>query len=190
MILPIVAYGHPVLRKKAADVTPDDPELSQFITNLWETMYATDGIGLAAPQVNRSIRVFVIDGDVLAEKNPEAKGFKKCFINARMIEQNGDTWGYNEGCLSIPDIHETVNRQARVHLQYLDENFQPHDEWFEGVNARVIQHEYDHLEGILFTDHLSTLRKTMLRRKLSDISHGNIKVDYRMIFPIHKKRRS
>ncbi|MDD2963165.1 MAG: peptide deformylase [Bacteroidales bacterium] len=189
MILPIVAYGHPVLRKKAIDITPEEPDIQTFITHLWETMYATDGIGLAAPQVNKSIRVFVIDGEVLAEKYPEAKGFKKCFINAEMVEQQGEPWGYSEGCLSIPDIHETVERQPRVHLRYLDENFEPHDEWFEGVNARVIQHEYDHLEGIVFTDRLSMLRKTMLKRKLSDISHGNIKVDYRMIFPINKKRK-
>jgi len=189
MILPIVAYGHPVLRKKAADITPDEPDIEKFIADLWETMYATDGIGLAAPQVNRSIRIFVIDGEVLAEKYPEAAGFKKCFINARIIEEDGQPWSYSEGCLSIPEIHEAVERKQRVHMQYLDEQFQPHDEWFEGVNARVVQHEYDHLEGILFTDHLSTLRKTMLRRKLSDISHGNIKVDYRMIFPINKRRR-
>lgn len=189
MILPIVAYGHPVLRKKAADITPEEPDIEKFITDLWETMYATDGIGLAAPQVNRSIRIFVIDAGALAEKYPEAAGFRKCFINARIIEETGQSWEYNEGCLSIPDIHEAVERKQRIHMQYLDEQFQPHDEWFDGVSARVIQHEYDHLEGVLFTDHLSTLRKTMLRRKLSDISHGNIKVDYRMIFPINKRRR-
>lgn len=189
MILPIVAYGHPVLRKKAIDITPDEPGLEKFIADMWETMYATDGIGLAAPQVNKSIRMFVIDGSVLAEKYPEAQGFKKCFINARILEETGEEWGYSEGCLSIPDIHETVERKPRLRIQYLDPQFTLHDEWFEGVNARIIQHEYDHLEGVMFTDHLSTLRKTMLRRKLSDISHGNVKVDYRMIFPINKKRK-
>ncbi|HAQ64448.1 MAG TPA: peptide deformylase [Bacteroidales bacterium] len=189
MILPIVAYGHPILRKKAIDITPGEAGIGQFITDLWETMYATDGVGLAAPQVNRSIRIFVIDGNPLSEKYPEAKNFRQCFINARIIEEEGEPWGYSEGCLSIPEIHESVERKPRVHIQYLDEQFQPHDEWFEGANARVIQHEYDHLEGILFTDLLSTLRKTMLRRKLSDISHGNIKIDYRMIFPINKKRK-
>lgn len=187
MIYPIVAYGHPVLRKKAETITGDLPDLQSFIDNLWETMYATDGIGLAAPQVNRSIRIFVIDANALAESYPEGKDFKKTFINAQIIEEEGEGWGYSEGCLSIPEIHETVIRKPRLKMRWHDENFNEHEEWFEGIIARIIQHEYDHLEGLLFTDHLSNIRKVLLKGKLMDISKGDIKVDYRMIFPLRKK---
>lgn len=188
MIFPIVAYGHPTLRKKAEPVNADTPGLQEFIKDLWETMYATDGIGLAAPQVNRSIRVFVIDTDVLSEKFPEAKGFKKAFINPQLLEEIGNEWAYSEGCLSIPDIHEDVYRKPRIHLRYQDENFIEHDEWSEGIVARVIQHEYDHLEGILFTDKLSPLRKTMLSGKLNNIARGRINPPYRMVFASPKKK--
>ena len=187
MIYPIVAYGHPVLRLKAEPISPDYPQLQSFISDLWETMYATDGIGLAAPQVNRSIRMFVIDGSVLAEKYPEARDFKKLFINPVILKEEGEDWAYSEGCLSIPDIHEDVFRKPRLLMRYYDEQFREYEEWFEGINARIIQHEYDHLEGIMFTDHLSSMRKMMLSGRLSDISRGNIRVDYRMIFPLFKK---
>ncbi|HNQ60574.1 MAG TPA: peptide deformylase [Bacteroidales bacterium] len=189
MIYPIVAYGHPILRQKAADIKSDFPDLQEFIKNLWETMYATDGIGLAAPQVNRAIRIFVIDATVLAKNYPETTGFKKTFINAYKINEGGDAWLFNEGCLSIPDIHEDVSRPKRILLHYLDENFDEHEEWFEGAVARTIQHEYDHLEGILFTDYLSPMRKTMLARKLNNIALGNIETKYRMIFPRSKKQK-
>ncbi len=189
MVMPIVAFGHPILRKRAEAITPECPELKRFIEDLWETMYQTDGVGLAAPQVNRSIRIFVIDGEVFSENYPEAKGFKKCFINAELIAEEGVEWEYTEGCLSIPDIHEPVIRKPRILLKYQDESFTWHEEWFEGINARVIQHEYDHLEGKLFTDHLSHIRKMMLRNKLSDISHGKTKAAYRMIFPVQKRKR-
>lgn len=189
MIFPIVAYGHPTLRKKAEPVSPDYPGLQEFLKDLWETMYATDGIGLAAPQVNRSIRIFVVDTDVLSEKYPEAKGFKKAFVNPQMLEETGSEWAYSEGCLSIPDIHEDVYRKPRIHLRYQDENFTEHEEWFEGIVARVIQHEYDHLEGILFTDHLSPLRKTMLAGKLNNIARGRINPPYRMLFAPTRKSK-
>ena len=189
MIYPIVAYGHPILRQKAADIKSDFPDLQEFIKNLWETMYATDGIGLAAPQVNRAIRIFVIDATVLAKNYPETTGFKKTFINAYKINEGGDACLFNEGCLSIPDIHEDVSRPKRILLHYLDENFDEHEEWFEGAVARTIQNEYDHLEGILFTDYLSPMRKTMLARKLNNIALGNIETKYRMIFPRSKKQK-
>ncbi|MDO9512015.1 MAG: peptide deformylase [Bacteroidales bacterium] len=187
MIYPIIAYGHPGLRKKAEDISPDYPDLKKFIDDLWETMYVTDGIGLAAPQINKSIRIFVIDATALSEKYPEVKDFKKTFINAQIIKEEGEEWSYSEGCLSIPDINETVLRKPRLLMRWHDEDFTEHEQWFDGVIARVIQHEYDHLEGILFTDLLSNIRKILLKGKLADISKGDIKVDYRMIFPLRKK---
>ncbi len=189
MILPITAYGHPVLRKKSIDIDKDYPDLEKFIADLWETMYKTDGVGLAAPQVNRSIRVFAIDASPFVKNYPEAKNFKKLFINAHIIEREGEEISYNEGCISIPDIHEDVTRKTRVLMRYTDEEWNEHEEWFEGIQARVIQHEYDHLEGILFTDHISNLRKMILKRKLSDIAHGRIDPGYRMLFPNLKKKR-
>jgi peptide deformylase len=189
MIYPVVAYGHPVLRKVAEPIGPDHPNLEEFLKNLWETMYATDGIGLAAPQVNRSIRIFVLDANILAEKFPEGKDFKKTFINSEIIQEEGEEWAYNEGCLSVPDIHEDVMRKPRLLIRYHDEQFVQHEEWYEGIIARIIQHEHDHLEGKVFTDHLSNIRKMLLKRKLSDISKGYVKVDYKMIFPLAKKGR-
>ncbi|MBK7211860.1 MAG: peptide deformylase [Bacteroidales bacterium] len=187
MILPIVAFGHPNLRKVSVEITREYPGLEQFIADMWETMYYSVGVGLAAPQVNRQIRLFVIDATPYEKQYPEAAGFKKVFINAKIVEQRGEEWLYNEGCLSIPDIHEDVSRPAEVHLTWYDENFEFHDEWISGINARVIQHEYDHLEGILFVDKIHSLRRIMLKRKLTDISKGDLEVAYRMILPPRKR---
>jgi peptide deformylase len=190
MILPIVAYGATVLRKVANDITPDYPQLNKLMEDMWETMYYSNGVGLAAPQVNKDIRLFVIDTEQIFEnldedekgKYPDAPGVKKVFINPHVLELEGDEWPYNEGCLSIPKIREDVMRPETIVLEYLDENFQPHTETFNGITARVIQHEYDHLEGKLFIDYLKPLRRKMLQGKLTDISKGKVKVDYKMMF--------
>lgn len=191
MILPIVAYGAAVLRKVAKDIDSNYPDLSKFIDDMWETMYASNGVGLAAPQVNKDIRVFVVDSLQIVEHfdeedkaaYPNEKGIKKVFINAHVKDLDGDEWPYNEGCLSIPKIREDVYRPEMVVLEYMDENFKTHVESFHGITARVILHEYDHLEGKLFIDYLKPLRKKMLQGKLNDISKGKIKVDYKMVFP-------
>ena len=192
MILPIVAYGSPVLRKVCADINKDYPELEKLIADMWETMYNSNGVGLAAPQINKAIRLFVIDSTQifinLAEDNeehnyPDAPGFKAVFINAQIVNLDGEQWAYNEGCLSIPKIREDVNRNETVTLNYVDENFLPHSKTFNGMTARVILHEYDHIEGKLFIDYIKPLKRTLLKRKLDDISKGKIKVDYRMVFP-------
>ncbi|WP_346238955.1 peptide deformylase [Niabella insulamsoli] len=191
MILPIVAYGNPVLRKVADEVDPDYPGLKELIANMWETMYASNGVGLAAPQINKSIRLFVIDSEQIFEgmedeeekaQYPGDEGAKKVFINAYIKELNGTPWAYNEGCLSIPKIREDVVRSGSVTLEYEDEHFNLHTETFTGITARVILHEYDHIEGKLFIDYLPPLKKQLLKRKLSDISSGKIKVDYKMSF--------
>ena len=182
MILPIVAYGHPILKKVAEDITPDYPDLKGFIDTMWETMYACEGLGLAAPQINRSIRIFVIDITPHAEDLPVGTALKRAFINPHIIEEEGEEWPFSEGCLSIPDIHEDIMRKPSIRIKYQDEQFVEHDERYDGVMARVIQHEYDHLEGILFVDRLSPLRKIMLKRKLSDLIQGKIKLKYKMIF--------
>lgn len=187
MILPIVAFGHPNLRKKSLDITPDYPGLQQLITDMWETMYNSAGVGLAAPQVNKPIRLFVIDATPYVEENPEVKDFKKVFINAHILEFKGEEEVFNEGCLSIPDIHEDVIRKQEVLMSYMDENFVLHQEWFSGIQSRIIQHEYDHLEGVLFVDKIHTLRKMMVKRKLQDISKGEIDNKYKMIFQPKKK---
>ena len=183
MIYPIVAYGHPILKKVSQPITEDYPGLQQLIVDLFETMYKADGVGLAAPQINMSIRIFVIDADPFKEKYPEGAGFKKVFINPQVIEFDGESWFFNEGCLSVPDIHEDVARQKKVRLHYFDENFVKHDEWFDGVCSRVIQHEYDHLEGKVFVDRLSSISKLLLKRKLNDIRTGHVDTPYRMILP-------
>jgi peptide deformylase len=191
MILPIVAYGYPVLRKVAEDITPEYPDLYKLIADMWETMYYSNGVGLAAPQINRSIRVFMVDSsqifenqdDKEKEEYPDKPGIKKVFINAHIHSLEGDPWGYNEGCLSIPKIREDVFRSEKVTLDYFDENFQPHTETFTGITARIILHEYDHIEGKLFIDYLKPLRRKLLKGKLDDISKGKVKVDYRMLFP-------
>jgi len=189
MILPVVAYGHPVLKKVAEDILPDYPDLQQFIADMWETMYQSEGVGLAAPQVNRSIRVFVIDAGPFGEKYPEAVNFKKVFINARIYKEEGEEFAFNEGCLSFPGLREDIIRKPVVYIRYLDENFQEHDEKFDGVVARVIQHEYDHVEGVVFVDRVTTLKKMLLKRRLTEISKGEVDVSYRMTFPLLKRGR-
>jgi len=189
MILPVVAYGHPVLKKVAEEIGPDYPGLKQFIDDLWETMYVSDGVGLAAPQLNRSIRVFVVDASAFAEKHPEAAGFKMTFINARIYREDGEEFSFNEGCLSFPGLREDVFRKPVIYIRYHDENFVEHDERYEGVVARIIQHEYDHIEGIVFVDRIPSLKKLLLKRRLTDISKGNVEVAYKMLFPMLKKNR-
>ena len=187
MILPIVAYGDPVLRKRAEDISKDYPGLSDFIENMWATMYNASGVGLAAPQVDKAIRIFIVDTSGFVDEDEEdvegLDGFKRVFINAEILEEEGDEWIFNEGCLSIPDVREDVERQEKITIRYMDENFKEHTAVFEGLKARVIQHEYDHIEGILFTDHLSGLKKRMLKGRLSNISKGKISISYKMKFP-------
>lgn len=187
MKLPIIAYGDSVLRKKASDITQDYPELPALIENMFETMYGAHGVGLAAPQIGLSIRLFVIDATSFAEDEPALANFKKVFINPQIIEEGGDKWAFNEGCLSIPEIREDISRHETVTLSYFDENWVQHEETYSGLAARVIQHEYDHIEGKLFTDKLSPLRKAMLKNRLDSISKGTINVDYKMKFPALKK---
>jgi peptide deformylase len=189
MKLPIIAFGDPVLRKKAVDIDPEYPGLKDLIDNMFETMYAARGVGLAAPQVGKSIRLFIIDATPYAEDDPALVDFKKVFINAHLIEEKGDKWAFNEGCLSIPDIREDISRQATVTISYYDENWKHHEQTFLGLAARVIQHEYDHIEGKLFTDKLSPLRRAMLKSRLDAISKGNVKVEYKMKFPGQKPAR-
>ena len=196
MVLPITAYGDPVLRKKAKDIPQDYPNLKELIENMWETMYGAYGVGLAAPQVGLPIRLFVIDTspfaedeDLTEEERNKLAGLKKVFINAKIVEETGDEWAFNEGCLSIPDIREDVFRKPEIKIEYFDENFNKHSEEYDGLAARVIQHEYDHIEGILFTDKLSSLKKRLIKGKLTNISKGKIQVDYRMKFPELKKGR-
>lgn len=183
MIYPIVVYGSPVLRKVAQNIDQDYPLLNDFIADMWETMYFSDGLGLAAPQVGKSIRLFVIDGVPLEEEYPNLKDFKKVFINAKIIEKSEEKISINEGCLSIPLLREEVIRPEKIRLAYYDENFNFHDEWFEGMAARVIQHEYDHTEGIMFTDKVAPLKKRLLKGKLLAISKGKFKVDYKTKLP-------
>ena len=190
MKLPIIAYGDPVLRKKAVAVEPEEyPNIKQLIEDMFETMYGARGVGLAAPQVGISMRLFVIDATPFDDDEPELKNFKKAFINACILEESGEEWAFNEGCLSIPDIREDVYRKSTVKLSYYDENWKHHEETFKGLAARVIQHEYDHIEGKLFTDRLNPLRKRLLEKKLNDISKGIVDVEYRMKFPAVKKGR-
>lgn len=179
MILPIYLYGQPVLRKVAEDITPEYPDLKQLIENMFETMGASDGVGLAAPQIGLPIRVVVIDLDVLSEEMPEYKGFRKAYINAHIIEREGDTDSMDEGCLSLPGIHEPVRRPKVIRVKYMDEDFVEHDECVQGYLARVMQHEFDHLEGKMFIDHLSPLRKQMIKRKLNNILEGKAACSYR-----------
>jgi len=189
MLLPITAYGHPVLKKVAEEIDKDYPGLEQLIADMFETMYDSDGIGLAAPQVNRSIRLFIVDGTPYADKIPETADFKKIFINPYILSTTGSDVVLDEGCLSIPNIREDVTRKDEITIEYYDEKWELKEETYTGFPARVIQHEYDHLEGILFVERISSLRKTLLRRKLHDIAHGNVDVDYRMIFPNLKKSK-
>lgn len=183
MIYPVYIYGSPVLRKVAQDITPDYPDLKQLISDMFDTMYHSDGIGLAAPQIGLSIRLFVIDGAALADDDPSLKDFKKSFINAHIVERFDELVRYSEGCLSIPNLHEEVERESKIRIKYVDENFQPHEDVYEGMAARIIQHEYDHLDGILFTDRLSAIRKQLLRSKLAAITKGKFTADYKYKLP-------
>jgi len=181
MIYPIVIYGHPVLRKVAEDIQGDYPDLRQLIDDLFETMYKSEGLGLAAPQIGKSIRLFVIDGTPLSDEEPSLADFKKAFINAHIIEKCGDLKPMSEGCLSIPNLREEVNREDHIRIRYYDENWEQHDEVFDGYKARIIQHEYDHLDGILFTDKVNPLRKRLLKSKLTAISKGRFEASYKTI---------
>jgi peptide deformylase len=194
MILPIIAYGDPVLRKLATEIDNEYPELKTLIANMKETMYNASGVGLAAPQIGIAIRLFIIDAfpfaedeDLSEEDRATLKTFNRIFINAKIIEEEGEEWSFNEGCLSIPDVREDVSRKPKVTIEYQDEDFKTHTEVLEGLAARVFQHEYDHIEGILFTDKLSTLKKRLLKKRLENISKGKINADYRMNFPNLKK---
>ncbi|UBM61510.1 peptide deformylase [Candidatus Sulfidibacterium hydrothermale] len=187
MMLPITAYGHPVLKKKGEEIDKNYPELDKLIEDMFETMYESNGVGLAAPQINRSIRLFIVDASPFAEEYPEAQDFKKVFINAQLVREEGDEWEFEEGCLSVPGINEYVSRKPVIYLSYYDENFEFHEEEkFDGIKARIIQHEYDHTDGILFVDRLPAFKKLLLKRKLSDISVGKHGAKYKMIYP--KKR--
>jgi peptide deformylase len=196
MILPIVAYGDPVLKKEGTEISKDYPNLNELIENMFETMYNAMGVGLAAPQIGLPIRLFLVDTSPFAEDEDLADGegdalkdFKRVFINATILEEEGDEWAFNEGCLSIPDVREDVFRQPKITIEYFDENFKKHTESFSGLIARVIQHEYDHIEGVLFTDKLSSFKKRLIKGKLLNISKGKINVDYKMRFPNQKKKR-
>ncbi len=196
MILPIFAYGEPVLRKKGAVIDQEYPKLEELLENMFETMYEASGIGLAAPQIGHPIRLFLVDAspfaedeDLSEEEQASLENFKKVFINAQIVEEIGDEWAFNEGCLSIPDVREDIFRQSDIVIEYQDENFEKHKDTFTGIVARIIQHEYDHIEGILFTDKLSPLKKRLIKTKLSNISKGKVSIDYRMRFPNAKKKR-
>jgi len=180
MILPIYAYGFSVLKKVAEDIDKDYPELEKLISNMWDTMYNAQGIGLAAPQVGLSIRLFLVDTKQSMEEEEKDKGIKKVFINAEIIEEAGDDFSYEEGCLSIPGIKGDVFRPEQVKIKYLDEQFKEHIEVYEGINARVIQHEYDHIDGILFTELLGPLKRRRIKKKLDDIKVGKLRGEYKM----------
>jgi len=191
MILPIVAYGHPTLRKVGVEITKEYPKLDELIVNMWETLYKSNGVGLAAPQINHPIRLFLVDSVQIVEgadeedkdDYKEEKPIKQVFINPTIVEVNGEEWKYNEGCLSIPKVREDVYRAESVTLDYQDENFKHHTATFDRITARIILHEYDHIEGKLFIDHLKPLKRRLLKSRLDDISKGKVKVDYKMLFP-------
>jgi peptide deformylase len=190
MILPVIAYGDPVLRKVGVEIDKEYPQLEQLIANMKDTMYNASGVGIAAPQIGKAIRLFIVDTspfaddeDLSDDERKELNDFNHVFINPKIIEEKGDEWAFNEGCLSIPDVREDVFRQEEVSFEYLDENFEKHFKTINGLTARVFQHEYDHIEGILFTDKLSTLKKRLIKKKLENITKGKITTDYRMRFP-------
>ena len=185
MILPIYIYGHPVLREQTEEITPDYPNLKQLIDNMFETMYNADGIGLAAPQIGLAVRMFIVDLEPLAEDNPQYAGFRKIFINPEIVDETGNDVKLNEGCLSIPGISEGVERKEKIRIKYMDENFQPHDEEYEDFFARCIQHEYDHVEGILFVDKISPIRKQLIKGKLSNLIKGRVNCHYK-VKPVKK----
>ncbi len=183
MILPITAYGHPILRKTTSEISKDYNGLQELISNMFATMYKSEGVGLAAPQVNLAIRLFIIDSSPMGEEEEACNGFKKVFINPIILEDWGKPWSFNEGCLSVPGVREDVKRPDCIKIEYYDENWNLCEEDFCGIRARIIQHEYDHLEGIIFSDRLPALKKRLIKSKLSSISSGKVKTDYRMIFP-------
>lgn len=198
MILPIIAYGDPILKAEGVEIDKDYEGLEELIDNMWETMYNAHGVGLAAPQIGKSIRLFIVDASPFAEDDDEEEpdpkaagldGFKKVFINPIIEEEEGEEWAFQEGCLSIPAIREDVFRKEKITITYFDENFEFHEESYDGYAARIIQHEYDHVEGILFTDHLSILKKRLLAKKLTNISKGIVDIDYRMKFPVTKRKK-
>ena len=196
MILPIIAYGHPVLKRKAEVINKDYPKLNELIKNMFETMYNASGVGIAAPQIGLSIRLFIVDTNPFAEDDSlsdndrnQLKSFKKIFINPVIIDEKGDEWSFEEGCLSIPNIREGVLRQKQITIQYHDENFNKHTDSFDGLLARVIQHEYDHIEGVLFTDKLSSFKKQLLKKKLLKISSGKLSFDYEMKYFKSSKKK-
>jgi peptide deformylase len=183
MILPVVAFGDPILRKKGESLSKQFEEITSLIENMWETMYGAEGVGLAAPQIGKSLRLFLVDASPFSEDEPELEGFKRVFINPEIIEESGEEWQFKEGCLSIPGIRENVKRHETIRIKYFDQNFLEHIEDFSGLAARIIQHEYDHINGILFIDKINPLKKQMIKRKLTDISKGIVKAGYRMRFP-------
>ena len=199
MILPVVAYGDSVLKKEGKEITKDFPKLKELIDNMFETMYEASGVGLAAPQIGESIRLFIIDASPFAEPDDEddepdpraegLEGLKKVFINPIIEEESGEEWGFNEGCLSIPKIREEVFRKEKITISYYDENWELKEEVYDGYAARIIQHEYDHIDGVLFTDYLSPLKKRLLKNKLQNISKGEVEIDYKMRFPMKTKKR-
>ena len=184
MIYPIVMYGDPVLRQIAKDIQPGT-DISTLVEDMFETMYAANGVGLAAPQIGKSIRLFVIDGGAI-EDQPDMENFKKVFVNPKMIEEVGTPWEYEEGCLSIPNIREKDSRKERLTIKYFDENWNPQEVTYEGLQARIIQHEYDHIEGKMFVDYLTPLKKRLLKGKLGDISKGKVDTEYRILAPVKK----
>jgi len=195
MILPIIAYGDPVLRKVGVDIDKEYPNLTELIENMKETMVNAQGVGLAAPQIGKAIRLFIVDAspfgadeDLEEEERNFLSSFKKTFINPKIVNEEGDEWAFTEGCLSIPDIREDVFREPKITIEYLDENFEKHTEVIDGLAARVVQHEYDHIEGVLFTDKISSLKKRLIKKKLENISKGKINTDYRMKFPSLKRK--
>ena len=195
MIIPIYGYGEPGLRKVGEEITSEYPNLKEVIANMYETMYNAYGVGLAAPQIGLAIRLFIVDtepfsdsDDLTPEEQAQMQGFKRTFINAKMLKEEGEEWGFNEGCLSIPEVREDVFRNEKITIEYCDENFNKKTEVFDGLIARVIQHEYDHIEGVLFTDKISSLKKTLIKKKLQNIMEGKARPDYRMKFAAKKGR--
>ncbi|MDC3050382.1 peptide deformylase [Flavobacteriales bacterium] len=188
MIMPIISYGSKILKQKSKDITIDYPNLKDLIDDMFETMYAANGVGLAAPQIGLGIRLFIVDGSPFSDDDVSMQDFRKVFINPQIIEESGNKWSFNEGCLSIPSIREDVSRFSNIRIVYKDSEFNNRDEYYDGTKARIIQHEYDHIEGLLFTDHLSVIKKRLLKSKLNEISRGKVNVSYRMKFS-HKKSR-
>ena len=184
--MPIISYGSKILKQKSKDITIDYPNLKDLIDDMFETMYAANGVGLAAPQIGLGIRLFIVDGSPFSDDDVSMQDFRKVFINPQIIEESGNKWSFNEGCLSIPSIREDVSRFSNIRIVYKDSEFNNRDEYYDGTKARIIQHEYDHIEGLLFTDHLSVIKKRLLKSKLNEISRGKVNVSYRMKFS-HKK---